>query len=68
MTAKNRPADVPQQIPRAKWHFVDDSSVTVDGGFELGRIYDVVYRARGPRVVGVGLAGTRDLIGVRGCR
>ena len=32
------------------------------GGFEPGRIYDVVYRARDPRVVGVGLAGTRDLV------
>ena len=37
-------------------------TVTLDGGFEAGRIYDVVYRARDPRVVGVGLAGTRDLV------
>lgn len=28
----------------------------------LGRIYDVVYRARDPRVLGTGLSGTRDLI------
>jgi len=35
----------------------------LDGGFELGRIYDVVYRARDPRVLGCGRAGTRDLIG-----
>ena len=36
--------------------------VSLEGGFELGRIYDVVYRARDPRVLGCGLAGTRDLI------
>jgi len=36
--------------------------VSIEGGFELGRIYDVVYKARDPRVVGCGLAGTRDLI------
>jgi hypothetical protein len=36
--------------------------VTVDRGFEPGLIYDVVYRARDPRVVGVGLAGTRDIV------
>ena len=62
MTVRNRPTDQPQRIPRSRWHFVGDSSVAADGGFELGRIYDVVYRARDPRVVGTGLAGTRDLI------
>ena len=37
-------------------------TVALDGGFEPGRIYDVVYRSADPRVVGFGLAGTRDLI------
>jgi hypothetical protein len=62
MTVRDRPLDPPQRIPRDKWRFVDDVTVTLDGGFELGRIYDVVYRARDPRVLGCGLAGTRDLI------
>jgi hypothetical protein len=62
MTVRDRPTDPPQRVPRSKWHFVGDSSVAADGGFELGRIYDVVYRARDPRVVGTGLSGTRDLI------
>ncbi len=62
MTVRDRPLDKPQTISRSKWRFVGDGSVTLDGGFELGRIYDVVYRVRDPRVVGVGLAGTRDLI------
>jgi hypothetical protein len=62
MTVRDRAADTPQVIPRAKWHFVGDASVSLDGGFEMGRIYDVVYRARDPRVVGTGLAGTRDLV------
>ncbi len=62
MTVRDRPLDPPQRIPREKWRFVDDGTVTLDGGFELGRIYDVVYRARDPRVLGCGLAGTRDLI------
>ncbi len=62
MTVRDRSADKPQTIPRAKWHFVGDSSVALDGGFELGRIYDVVYRSRDPRVTGTGLAGTRDLV------
>ena len=62
MTVRDRVLDPPQRIPRAKWHFIDDTTVALEGGFEPGRIYDVVYRARDPRVVGVGLAGTRDLI------
>lgn len=56
------PTDTPTVVPRARWRFTDAKTVTLDGGFEPGRIYDVVYRARDPRVVGVGLAGTRDLI------
>ena len=36
--------------------------MTLDRGFEAGLIYDVVYRARDPRVIGVGLAGTRDIV------
>jgi hypothetical protein len=62
MTVRNRPTDPPQRIARSKWHFAGESTVAANGGFELGRIYDVVYRARDPRVVGTGLAGTRDLI------
>jgi hypothetical protein len=62
MTVRDHPTDPPQRVPREKWRFVNDVTVAFDGGFELGRIYDVVYRARDPRVLGCGLAGTRDLI------
>jgi Alpha/beta hydrolase domain len=62
MTVRDNPHDPPRRIPRETWRFVDGSRVTLDGGFEPGRIYDVVYRARDPRVVGCGLAGTRDLV------
>jgi len=49
-------------IPRAKWRFVDAGTVALDGGFEPGRIYDVVYRTADPRVLGFSLSGTRDLL------
>lgn len=62
MTVRDRRLDRPTVVPRATWRFVDEGTVTLDGGFEPGRIYDVVYRARDPRIVGCGLAGTRDLI------
>jgi len=56
------PTDALTVVPRERWRFTAPGTLTLDGGFEAGRIYDVVYRARDPRVVGVGLAGTRDLI------
>jgi hypothetical protein len=62
MVVRTLPTDEPAQIPRDRWRFTGPGTVTLDGGFEAGRIYDVIYRARDPRVVGVGLAGTRDLI------
>lgn len=62
MTVRDNPADQPEVIPRSKWHFVNGARVSLDGGFQLGRIYDVVYRAKDPRVTGTGLSGTRDVI------
>src|SRR2546423_1793406 len=40
----------------------DPSMITVDGGFRPGAIYALSYIARGPRVVGLGLAGIRDAL------
>ena len=62
MTVRDHAIDAPQRLARDQWSFVDDGTVTLKSGFEPGRIYDVVYRARDPRVLGCGLAGTRDLI------
>jgi hypothetical protein len=62
MTVRDDPVAKGQVVPRSKWRFVDGGTVALDGDFEPGRIYDVVYRTADPRVVGVGLSGTRDLI------
>jgi hypothetical protein len=62
MLVRTLPTDTPEEIPRSRWRFTGPGTVTLDGGFEPGRIYDVVYRATDPRVVGVGLAGTRDIV------
>jgi hypothetical protein len=62
MVVRTIPTDPPAEIPRSRWRFTDSNAVTLDGGFEAGLIYDVIYRARDPRVVGVGLAGTRDIV------
>jgi alpha/beta hydrolase family protein len=62
MTVRDEPAAKGQVIPRSSWRFVDGGTVALDSGFEPGRIYDVVYRGADPRVVGLGLSGTRDLV------
>ncbi|HEV2983953.1 MAG TPA: alpha/beta hydrolase domain-containing protein [Vicinamibacterales bacterium] len=62
MTVRDEPTAKGQMVPRARWRFTDSQTVGLDGGFEPGRIYDVVYRTADPRVLGCSLAGTRDLI------
>ena len=59
-------------IPRDQWRFgrrnddgsvVDDPTrVYLEGGFEPYKIYDVVYVARDPALVGLGPAAVRDMI------
>src|SRR3954468_12200471 len=62
MTVRDDSTAKGQVIPHTRWRFVDGATVALDGGFEPGRIYDVVYRSSGPRVLGIGLSGARDLI------
>ena len=58
-------------IARDRWRFgrkiytrftYDPAWVTLDDGFKPGGIYRVTYRAREPRVVGLGLAAIRDAL------
>jgi hypothetical protein len=49
-------------VPRDQWRFVDDTRIARAGGFEAGKIYELVYRARDPVVVGIGLAAVRDMM------
>ena len=47
-------------VPRSAWRFPDAGSITLDGGFEPGRIYDCYYRAENPPLVGLGFTAVRD--------
>jgi hypothetical protein len=58
-------------IPRDQWRFaldagdrvVDDlTHIYMESGFQAGKIYELVYRAQNPKVVGLGLAAIRDMI------
>ena len=39
-----------------------DTHIYVHGGFEAGWLYEFIYTAKNPRVLGLGFAAVRDLI------
>jgi alpha/beta hydrolase family protein len=70
-TVRDTPLAERQTIPRKEWSFahVADGKLTSDphyvhlsSGFLPGKIYELVYTAKNPAVVGVGLAAVRDFL------
>ena len=60
-----------ETVPRKSWRFgsvdregfkASRTQISVDGGFEPGYIYELVYRAEEPAIVGLGLAAIRDAV------
>jgi hypothetical protein len=58
-------------VPRDRWRFAREqdgnvaesrTDIYMESGFEAGKIYELVYRAQDPRVVGLGLAAVRDMM------
>lgn len=49
-------------VPRADWHIEDGTHVVMPTGFQPGRIYELVYTAQDPVLVGLGPTAVRDLI------
>jgi hypothetical protein len=71
LTVRDTPAGQRQIIPRSDWSFghvvqdkltSDPHYVHLNTGFVPGRIYELVYTAKNPAVVGVGLAAVRDFL------
>ena len=60
LTVRSQLSDAPQTIPRSQWRLSGDI-VTLDGGFEPGRVYEIAYRVANPPVAGLGLAAVRDI-------
>ncbi len=64
--------DAPRRvIPRDQWEFVitktdttlgDEMTIHLGPGFEAGKLYELVYRAQDPALVGLGHAAIRDVI------
>jgi len=71
LTVRDMPDGRRQTIPRSQWSFshsvdgkliADVHFVHLDGGFQPGKIYEVVYEAKDPIVAGLGLAAVRDFL------
>ncbi len=71
LTVRAREQDPRTPIPNAEWSFgaceagkpaaPDEKHVCYPAGFEPGRLYELIYRAKDPTVGGLGFAALRDL-------
>ena len=71
LTVRDTPTGDRKTIPRSEWSFAhvaqgqlaaDPHYVHLSSGFLPGKIYELVYTAKDPAVVGVGLAAVRDFL------
>ncbi len=74
LTRRARERDAPELIPREQWEFIltrgpheegsglIEADLRLDGGFEPGAIYELIYEARGSVVQGAGFAAIRDVV------
>jgi len=60
LTERDAPMAQRRNIPKSRWRFTDDRTVHLDDGFVPGKIYEVIYTATDPAIVGAGLAAVRD--------
>lgn len=70
LTVRAREQDRRVEIPPEQWRFADcdgaapvpsETRICLDGGFQPGRLYELIYRGRDPLVLGLSYAGMRDL-------
>ena len=76
LTRRIRETDPRITVPASDWKFADcnttsnpfpgtpdGTKICVKGGFDPNYLYEVIYVAKDPKVMGVGLAALRDTIG-----
>ena len=59
LTVRNGPSGDPKPVDRSLWS-LNGNTVTLQGGFEAGRTYELSYNAMNPPVAGLGFAAVRD--------
>jgi Alpha/beta hydrolase domain len=69
LTVRVRENEPRSLIPNTQWSFgscegdesANDSQICYPAGFQPGRLYELIYRAKDPLVLGLGFAAARDL-------
>jgi hypothetical protein len=71
LTVRAREQDPHVPIPSSEWSFAtcatgeapkpDPKSICYKGGFQPGRLYELIYMAKDPLVLGLGFAAARDI-------
>jgi hypothetical protein len=64
LTVRQREQDSRVPIPREHWRYVSENriEITRPAAFDAGAIYEFIYPARDPLVMGLGFAAVRDLV------
>jgi hypothetical protein len=65
LTMRRRAADAPTEVAATRWKFENPRTLRLlpDGTKpEPGTIYELWYKAKDPKVLGIGFAATRDLV------
>jgi len=72
LTVRDKPRGKRQEVPHEKWQFArntldgeiapDPTYLYLEDGFESGKIYELIYQVKDPKVVGLGLAAIRDAL------
>ena len=64
LTVRQRERDQRVVPPGLVWRFIDSNHIEIrrPPGFDKGAIYEFIYTARDPAVMGIGFAAIRDLV------
>jgi len=64
LTVRQHEKDPRMPIPARQWRYLSPTrlEITLADGFDAGAIYEFIYPARDPLVMGLGFAAVRDLV------
>ena len=64
LTVRQREKDSRAAIPASRWRYLSPKAIEIErpAGFDAGAIYEFIYPARDPIVMGLGFAAMRDAV------
>jgi hypothetical protein len=62
LTVRDRNDGARRPIARSAWKIVEGTHVSMEAGFEPGKVYELVYTAKDPALEGLGPTAIRDFI------